>query len=109
MFHDVLFNKHPSFIFYDFIFYSKVALWPISHATKMLAVKMPAVTVLDMMGIVDEQVPGRVGQSPASRWIWLCWTDCVHLFVFRMTQTSGCWWPPMKGQFESQLYHLLAG
>lgn len=53
--------------------------------------------------------PGRAGQSPASRWICLCWADCVHLFVLRMTQTSGCWWPSMKGQFESHLHHLLAG
>jgi len=62
MFHDVLFNERPAFIFHDFIFYSKVALWPISYATKMLAVKMLVVTVLEMTGLMDEQRP-RQGQS----------------------------------------------
>lgn len=37
----VLFNEHPSFIWGDFIFYSKVALRPILHVAKMLMAKAP--------------------------------------------------------------------
>lgn len=58
-----------------------------SLCMKMLAVKMLAMTVLDMTRLMNEQGPGRASQSPASRWIWPCWTDCVHLFVLRMKQT----------------------
>lgn len=79
-----------------------------SYAAKMLAVKMLMVTVLDITA--QEWTRTQAGSvSLPTKWIWLCWTDCVHSFVLKMMQTSGWWWPFMKGQFESQLYHLLAG
>lgn len=46
MFHYVLFNECLSFGFGHFIFYSKIALWPISHTAKMFVAKMFAVQML---------------------------------------------------------------
>ena len=40
MFHRVLFNVGLSFDICDFIFYDKIALWPISNVAKVFAAKI---------------------------------------------------------------------
>lgn len=46
MFHYVLVNEWPFFIFHDFTFYSKIALRPISHVARVFAAKMLVATML---------------------------------------------------------------
>lgn len=68
------------------------------------------VKLLSMKGFMDGQRPRQCRAEPC----W--WRDVVALdrlwrpcsFVPSLMQTSGCWWPSMKGRFESQLHHLLA-
>lgn len=43
----VLFNECPSFVFCEFVFYSKIALWPMRCMVKMFVAKMLMVKIPD--------------------------------------------------------------
>ena len=89
MFHYVLFNV-PFKIFHYFIFYSKIALWPISYMVKMCAVKM-LVAVMSMA----KMLTGKYLEPPISFTPYFLLCSYAH-------STIRC----NPGVFWSPLYHL---